>query len=167
MSLCYFDFKAKSFWCTWILWLWEIELFWWEWYIVVIFRTSSHIIIGSIKSSHFMTECEKKCGEKLINSFLHVPSSSTRRPNNVLYMHVCVYKFLVGVQANIENIFENLSKIVKLFQQKRYSKIIKVYLFWSHESWFVTCGRRSLHPYFSRQTHFLPKRTLHSSFPII
>ena len=33
-------------------------------------------------------------------------------------MHVCVYKFLVGVQANIENIFENLSKIVKTFSAK-------------------------------------------------
>ena len=64
----------------------------------------------------------KKCGEKLINSFLHVPSSSTRRPNNVLYMHVCVYKFLVGVQANIENIFENLSKIAKTFSAKEILK---------------------------------------------
>ena len=37
-------------------------------------------------------------------------------------MHVCVYKFLVGVQANIENIFENLSKIVKTFLAKEIFK---------------------------------------------
>ena len=30
------------------------------WKYLVIFRISCHIIIGSIKSSHFMTDCEKK-----------------------------------------------------------------------------------------------------------